>query len=69
MRLIDAPIDLAGLVPPSSNGSARLLQKPTMPQGSGGDLFDFSNNLAFFNDGPSKSFAIACAVNELIVLL
>lgn len=53
-RLIDAPIDLAGLGQPT-DGNAPLLQKATM-ESSRGNVLDFSNGFAPFSDGQSKRF-------------
>lgn len=50
-RLIDAPIDLAGLVPPTDGPS--LLHNSTMGS-SGGDVLDYSSGLSTFEDGRSK---------------
>ena len=64
-RLIDAPIDLPGFVQPPTDGSAPLLQKPTMLPGGRGDLHDFSSNLASFDDGRSKSIEPAMLADML----
>lgn len=48
-RLIDAPIDLAGLVPPT-DGTSTLLQQSTMGS-SGGNILEPTNRLTAFDDG------------------
>ncbi|GJE86426.1 hypothetical protein PsYK624_025060 [Phanerochaete sordida] len=48
-RLIDAPIDLAGLVPPT-DGQSSLLQQSTMGSG-GGSILDLNVGLSLADDG------------------